>query len=52
MSEKKYKRRVTVYECINNGYVIHDADHHKIHVYENVEKVIANKTAIEVMREL
>jgi len=50
MSE--FKRRVQVYECQNNGYVIHDIDHHKIYVYENVEKIYSNKTAMEVMREL
>lgn len=48
----KFNPRVTVYECKDNGYVIHDADHHQIYVYEHVEKVFSNKTAMEVMKEL
>jgi len=47
------ERRIAFYECID-GYVIHDADHHLIIIYNDneIEKVFSNKTIKEVVESI
>ena len=47
------ERRISFYECLD-GYIIHDADKHKIYTYkkDEIEEIKSYKTIREVLEGL